>query len=514
MFLRSQRLKIALIGLCVLGALRVPATQADLSRIPLLRVLIVGGGPDLQNNQVAIESNVRYLCRLLPRGTERTILFADGNPDNPTVLYEEDVRKLPAGERLLHLLLEGGEGSERAPQLYRRPNLGAKPDGAANRAEIARSFDRLLIELTATPRPLFLYFTGHGSPGSRDFDDNVMDLWGDRERLSVRELAAQIQKLPASIPVTLVMVQCYSGAFANLLFEDGDPQKEPVERDFTGFFAAIKERVAAGCTSALNEAEYRDFTSYFFAALTGRDRVGRRVTGVDYNRDGRIGMDEAFCYTLAHDASIDVPVCTSDVYLRRFVTLPDEAVFQTPYRDVLQWATPAQRYALETLSQSLGRTGEDRLLRAFQEVQAGNSKDHAAEVRRADSRFRTLRRESRRFLLQRWPALKDADRKAEAYRRARREAVEFLTRNAQEPEYRDLLAAAEELAQLQAKREEAEVNHARLLRFVRLGKSVVLAHHLRTYGDTKRRERFERLIAAEARSLLPYQGRLPETPGL
>src|ERR1043166_1338504 len=31
-----------------------------------LRVLIVGGGPDLANNQVAIESNVRYVGRLLP----------------------------------------------------------------------------------------------------------------------------------------------------------------------------------------------------------------------------------------------------------------------------------------------------------------------------------------------------------------------------------------------------------------------------------------------------------------
>ena len=85
------------------------------------------------------------------------------------------------------------------------------------------------------------------------------------------------------------------------------PRAEPIERDFAGFFATVKERVAAGCTSAVNEEDYHDFTSYFFAALTGRDRVGRRVTGADYNGDGRVGMDEAYCYTLIHDNSIDVP---------------------------------------------------------------------------------------------------------------------------------------------------------------------------------------------------------------
>jgi hypothetical protein len=67
--------------------------------------------------------------------------------------------------------------------------------------------------------------------------------------------------------------------------------------------------------------------------------VGRRVTGVDYNRDGRVGMDEAFYYTLANDRSIDVPVNTSDVFLRRFVTVPEEQLLSTRYATVRLWAT-------------------------------------------------------------------------------------------------------------------------------------------------------------------------------
>src|SRR5262249_52445837 len=161
--------------------------------------------------------------------------------------------------------------------------------------------------------------------------------------LSVRELARHIARLPASTPVTLVMVQCFSGAFGNVIFEGGDPQGQWTGRDIAGFFAAVNDRMAAGCTSAINETEYHDFTSYFFAALTGRDRVGRRVTGADYNGDGRVGMDEAYCYTLANDQSIDVPICTSDVFLRRFVSHNDRELFRTLYRDVRAWATPAQR---------------------------------------------------------------------------------------------------------------------------------------------------------------------------
>ena len=91
-------------GVCGTLVLLPLGTRADAPAVTPVRVFIVGGGPDLQNNQVAIESNVRYVCKLLPKGTERTTLFADGDPDHATVLYEEDSRKLPVGERLLRLL--------------------------------------------------------------------------------------------------------------------------------------------------------------------------------------------------------------------------------------------------------------------------------------------------------------------------------------------------------------------------------------------------------------------------
>src|SRR5206468_2916853 len=190
-----------------------------------------------------------------------------------------------------------------------------------------------------------------------------------------------------------------------LIFDGGDPQGRTVARDLAGFFATVKERVAAGCTSAVNEDEYHDFTSYFFAALTGRDRVGRRVTGADYNGDGRVGMDEAFCYTLIHDDSIDVPVCTSDVFLRRFVTLKDAELFQTPYTSVLAWATPSQRAALEGLSSTLNKQGEDRLTTSYDKMmqEINGTPAWRGAFREATRRFDTLRQEGKRTLIGRWP---------------------------------------------------------------------------------------------------------------
>jgi hypothetical protein len=44
---------------------------------------------------------------------------------------------------------------------------------------------------------------------------------------------------------------------------------------------------------------------------------------------------------------------------------------------------------------------------------------------------------------------------------------------------------------------------ARVLRMCRLAKSVILAHRLRESGDTANRNRFERIVAAEAGTLFP-----------
>ncbi len=402
-------------------ATRAHAPGGDLP----LRVLIVGGGPNLLNNQVAIESNVRYVGKLLPANTPRTTLFADGDANHATVLYDDDLRAQPIGEQLFNLI--NPNSSDESGLRYRKPNLGAKLDGASRQEDINRVFGQLAQTESADPggHQLLLYFTGHGSPGRQNYDNNMYDLWEEgrnaqpngRAALTVRDLSHQIARLPNDVPVTLVMVQCFSGAFANLIFDNGDPKGDLAKRDICGFFATVPNRVAAGCTSAVNEAEYRDFTSFFFAALTGRDRTGRAVTGADYNGDGRVGMDEAYCYTLIHDDSIDAPVCTSDVFLRKFVPVTpaqEQELFQTSYRDTRQWASIPQRAALDALSEKLRLGGNSRLSAAYAQFnatlnQAGQNRRQMGDYRAARERFRAIQSDNKSMLLRQFPNLKLSD---------------------------------------------------------------------------------------------------------
>ncbi len=497
----SRRMTFAGMALLVALPLTGHANKGDTSAT---RAVIVGGGPNLENNQVAIESNVRYVNRLLPSNIIRTTLFADGNINNSTVLTDVDLRKMPTSERILRLAIQERDSTELSRTLYRKPNLGGKLDGATRSRDVSRVFTQLAMEAEKDPRQqLLLYFTGHGSSDRQGDNNNLFDMWGN-EVLSVRDLSKHIARLPAGVPVTLVMVQCHSGSFANLIFEGGDPQADVVERDIVGYFAATKERPAAGCTSEVNEEEYRDFTSYFFAALTGRDRVGRKVTGADYNRDGHVGMDEAYCYTLIHDRSIDVPVCTSDIFLRRFVSLRDSEVFTTRYSQVLEWATPAQRTALNALGRMLGREpGEDRLQSAYNDMIRG-----VTRLSGGTNNYEALRREynasrqsARRRLFGRFPNLEKEQSKS-----ALEQAKRFLEADGDDETYARLLKSEEALSKSESEEEKREVAESHLMRFVRLGKSVILSHIIRQKGERPLVERFERLVKGEAASpLLPTE---------
>jgi hypothetical protein len=497
-----QPRRLLLIAWCALLLLTLSSIAWAPSQPAPLRVVIVGGGPDPDNNQVAIESNVRYVGRLLPEATWRYTLFADGDTDRATVLFEDDDQGLRPGERVLGLLLDGVNGGTRTRRMFRKPRLETRLDGASRLTDVRRIFGELRDEEQGEPLPVLLYFTGHGSPDDRSRrENNAYDLWGGSERLSVHELARQIARLPDSAPVTVVMVQCFSGAFANLIFEDGDRDRGLINRDIAGFFATVKERPAAGCTPAINEAEYRDFTSYFFSALTGRDRVGRTVTGADYNHDGRVGMDEAFCYALAHDDSIDVPVCTSDAFLREFVRISDKQVFETPFDRIRAWARPAQRAALDLLSRRLGMRGQDRASVAYDSEARGDDLSHDdASIASATQTFERERQLGRTTLFARWPALRSASRLSD---RNRAEAVRALDDETRAGRWDALLRAEQAVDRSEDAKYRAQLDEALRLRFVRLAKSVVLAHRLQEDGSAQLRERFAHLVEAEGRTPIP-----------
>jgi hypothetical protein len=320
--------------------------------LPPLQTLIIGGGPDPLNNQVAIESNVRYMGKIVKPNAPFRVLFADGTLTTKTVQFMAD--KPSADTKIGPFDVPGSKRQYREPQL---PRL----DGAA----ILENVKKEIVALGNEPKaPALIYFTGHGSVAA-DLKVSEFNLWS-RQRFAVPDLVDSLKSFSKDKPVTLLMVQCHSSDFAKVIYKDANPALGLAENRVCGFFASIAARPAAGCTPAVREEYYKDFSSYFLAALTGKDRVDRKVEGADFDRNGKVGMNEAFCWSLVNDDSIDTPLCTSDVLLKTAAQIPDADVFKTSFKDVLKWANPAQKAALNGLSEKLKLTSEDRLSVAFE----------------------------------------------------------------------------------------------------------------------------------------------------
>ena len=131
--------------------------------------------------------------------------------------------------------------------------------------------------------------------------------------------------MPRQTPVVAMMAHCFSGSFANFIYEGGDPKRRVALQTRCGFFATVSTLPSVGCTPEVNEADYRDYSSSFFAGLSGRDpplgaalryRTGKTVASSDYNKDGRVSYAEAHAFAKVDEKSIDLPISTSEAWLQ------------------------------------------------------------------------------------------------------------------------------------------------------------------------------------------------------
>ena len=465
-----------------------------------LRALIISGGPSLDYNQYAIESNARYLEKLTAKARWQRVFFADGKLHSRTISALQPTPRFRA-ERALAWITDDEMPDE--PVGVQASAL-TRVDGPSTKIAVNGAL-AAFVKPGAGERGL-LYFTGHGSAGQTtnwlgktapDYENTTYALWGDGD-YSTRELARAVKSWPAKNPLVVVMVQCHSGGFANVLFEGGDPKKPFVDRDIAGFFASTGERAAAGCTNEVNERDYQDFTTHFFAALSGLSRDGRRTTGADYDRNGAVSMSEAFAWANVHDLSIDVPVSTSDAYLRAVTPRQNEEWPKTPYSQVLANAQPWQKAMLNELSQILGLKGETRIADAMKAYAALQNRDERepdlSGVDEAALGARVERLQAQ--LKRRFPGLKSA-KNSSSYRVAKRQAIAYLMARPAEVAALDAALDAYERAY-----GAADVREAMLERFVRGANTVLLQSQLRDKGTPQQRAIFTKLRMAEGRNPL------------
>jgi hypothetical protein len=358
--------------------------------------LLLSGGGVPSSNAVAHEKNILFAQRTLQTrgvGPKRVETFVSlGAGEGKDVSY---VAGVPAERWELALLdrLFGHGGIELA---YRRHEIPAV-SGTARKEDVLQGIRRAASRLSRGDT-LFLYGTDHGQRNEENPDDNLLVLWGDKT-LSVSELRESLAPAGKNGRVIAAFAQCYSGAFANLIWaEDGQTL---AAQDRCGFFSTSPSREAAGCTPEIDEAEYDDFSTRLFSALGGVDRLGRPIRSTDYDADGRVSFSEAHAYAMASEETIDVPLKTSEFYLAR-KNVPAEG----DWAAALGAALPEERAAWAALEKRLRFAGEPSAAVEKGLQGASRAVDELYEKRDAlHGELRGIEDELRLSLLERWPFL-------------------------------------------------------------------------------------------------------------
>ncbi|MCY1075193.1 Caspase domain-containing protein [Archangium lansingense] len=295
--------------------------------------LVLGGGGEPSSNEIALEKNVRYFQRTLEAHglapASATVYFANGNDGQATVRYL-------------------GEGAREQFKALEIPHLKGP-------ATLEHFLEWVEQSARDTPQqPVFIYFTGHGGLNGRHRNNNHLALW-EGDSLTVRAFGLFLNRLPSTTPVVTVMSQCYAGSFANFIYQDANPKRPVVAQPRCGFFATVDYLPSVGCTPEVDEADYKDYSSSFFAGLSGLGRTGKVVTSADYDGDGRVSYAEAHAFAKVDGETTDLPISTSESWLQRRVKRRDRSrLTSAPIQEVMRSGRPAQRYVVESLVRKLG----------------------------------------------------------------------------------------------------------------------------------------------------------------
>jgi hypothetical protein len=473
--------------------------------------LTIGGGYSPSGNQVSLEKNVLFFRNVLAdvyagnaSPGRHDVFFSDGDAPGRDVQYDDPANPLPEAYRLLARL---ADAEDDLGYRYRNHQL-THISGPATGRDIKRWFADVGAKIPGGDR-LFIYVTGHGGydedeHGAKRYENNHIELW-NHDSLEVRELAELLDKLPQGVNVVVVMVQCYSGGFADLVFAGGQSDRPPARAVRCGFFSTMPDRQAAGCTANINEAEYQDYSTSFWAAIRGRTRTGVDVPRetCDFDRDGIVSFAEAHAHVLLTDDSIDVPMTTSDRFLRLKsdpgASRGSRLVSAEDMLDRLNaLATPAERAVIDGLSKQLALGGQYRY-KSAKDLADSLRESHKLNKEKQDEleeQLDDVRDDIWDNLELRWPELHN--RWDPAVDRMLREEGDELVRSIKsDKRFAEFDRLYVEHGELSSKDDALEAKWARCTRLVHMLERVALAHNIEKVAEPTTLERYQSLVAAE-----------------
>ena len=308
-----------------------------------------------------------------------------------------------------------------------------------------------------------------------------------------------------------VMVQCFSGGFSHLIFEENNQKKERAKRNICGFFATVCDREAAGCTPDVNEANYDEFSSHFWAALRGRTRTEKEIADCDYDGDGRVSFEEAHAYAILTSRNIDIPVKTSGAFLRIHSRLhsdkeEDRELLgrESSYAEILEQAGTVDREVLEGLSTRLALDGEQRGALAGEKASEIGKKmrkieeDKKAHKKKLDGARMAISRTIRN----RWPDLENRHSPGAVNLLSNGKLrAEFVAAVEKHPRYSEWDRLKQERGKLEGRELELSREYANWRRFVRVFENVAYGVNLEQVADEDVVQAFQRLMEAEREGL-------------
>ncbi|HET9481241.1 MAG TPA: redoxin domain-containing protein, partial [Candidatus Polarisedimenticolia bacterium] len=261
---------------------------------PVAHALLINGGGEPAANY---QSHLHHIQDM------RALLRARGIPEERIHIFSADGDE-PAADMAVRGMEPGSfwllEGTPEGRLLRSRTEItdtswdGVKP--APARKAALRDWFGAAGGRIRPGEELLIFVTDHGTPGPDSSGGGAISLW--KESLTVREFDEMLALLPTGVRVVLIMSQCYSGAFASSMYAGGEEPSGGV----CGFFSTLSGLPSFGCYP-----EGRD-----------RDRIGHAFEFIEGFGPGRSALD-AHRQLLVADATPDVPLTTSDVYLDRLV---------------------------------------------------------------------------------------------------------------------------------------------------------------------------------------------------
>lgn len=517
--LNANRLSMQLLCAAVVSAcLALPATGRAADHF-----LTIGGGSTADNNQISLEKNVLYLQKCLSDcglgALPHEIIFTDGDAGARDLVYVDPGFRVPRVNQLLADVLGRGDGMDEQYRAHAIPNLW----GPSGRKGIKKWFDTVGGKLSDGDR-LFIYFTGHGGPGRNNQGrrpargggggggpgggqpnagpptDQTLAMWNEPD-MTVREFNTLLDGLPKGVSVVLIMVQCFGGGFADVIYDGAAADKGLSAANRCGFFATVPTRPAAGCTAQVKEEGYREYSTYFWAALFGKTRTGKKVPPPDYDGDGKVSLAEAHAYTAIHSDTIDIPMKTSDAFLRKYSKTTganDLLAADADYDDLLAAAGKPDAAVLEGLSADLKLGGARRVA----DAKAGlgrveqQRKDVEQQKEKVRNRYFELRNSLWARLKAKWPELNNPLHPLAAKIVAEQgdQVVKWVEAA---PEYKEFDAKGHEIERLDDQSGDLEVKWVKHQRFLRTAENVALGANLSKVAKADVVERFGRLVELE-----------------